>query len=148
MSSSLEALNHWVEQVAHLTCPAAIHWCDGSETERDHLVARMIESGDLLALNADTHPGCHLHRSNPSDVARVEHLTFVCTRAQEEAGANNNWMAPEEARAKMQALFEGCMQGRTLYVVPYCMGPACRAAPCTWCPTVWAPSIRLCRAAA
>jgi phosphoenolpyruvate carboxykinase (GTP) len=123
MSSSLEALNHWVEQVAHLTRPAAIHWCDGSETERDHLAARMLESGDLLALNADTHPGCYLHRSNPSDVARVEHLTFVCTRAQEEAGANNNWMAPEEARAKMQALFEGCMQGRTLYVVPYCMGP-------------------------
>jgi phosphoenolpyruvate carboxykinase (GTP) len=123
MSSSLEALNHWVEQVARLTRPAAIHWCDGSEAERDHLVARMLESGDLLALNADTHPGCHLHRSNPSDVARVEHLTFVCTRVQEEAGANNNWMAPDEARAKMQALFEGCMQGRTLYVVPYCMGP-------------------------
>jgi phosphoenolpyruvate carboxykinase (GTP) len=123
MSSSLEALNHWVEQVARLTRPAAIHWCDGSEAERDQLVARMLESGDLLALNADTHPGCHLHRSSPSDVARVEHLTFVCTRAQEEAGANNNWMAPDEARAKMQALFEGCMKGRTLYVVPYCMGP-------------------------
>ena len=123
MSSTLAALNQWVEQVARLTRPDAIHWCDGSEAERERLTALMLESGDLHALNADTHPDCYLHRSNPSDVARVEHLTFVCTRERDEAGANNNWMAPDEARAKMQALFEGCMQGRTLYVVPYCMGP-------------------------
>ncbi len=123
MSSTLAALNHWVEQVAQLTRPDAIHWCDGSEAERERLTALMLESGDLLGLNPDTHPDCYLHRSNASDVARVEHLTFVCTRERDEAGANNNWMAPDEARAKMQALFEGCMQGRTLYVVPYCMGP-------------------------
>ncbi len=123
MSSTLAALNQWVEQVARLTRPDAIHWCDGSEAERERLTALMLESGDLHALNPHTHPDCYLHRSNPSDVARVEHLTFVCTRERDEAGANNNWMAPDEARAKMQALFEGCMQGRTLYVVPYCMGP-------------------------
>ncbi|SDE09204.1 phosphoenolpyruvate carboxykinase (GTP) [Aquimonas voraii] len=123
MSSTLAALNQWVEQVARLTRPDAIHWCDGSEAERERLTALMLESGDLYALNPDTHPDCYLHRSNPSDVARVEHLTFVCTRERDEAGANNNWMAPDEARAKMQALFAGCMQGRTLYVVPYCMGP-------------------------
>ncbi len=123
MSSTLAALNQWVEQVARLTRPAAIHWCDGSETERDRLTALMLESGDLLALNPDTHPDCFLHRSSASDVARVEHLTFVCMRRQEDAGVNNHWMPPAEARAKMQALFEGCMQGRTLYVVPYCMGP-------------------------
>ena len=123
MSSTLAALNQWVEQVARLTRPDAIHWCDGSEAERERLTALMLESGDLFALNPDTHPDCYLHRSNPSDVARVEHLTFVCTRERDEAGANNNWMSPDEARAKMQALFEGCMQGRTLYVVPYCMGP-------------------------
>lgn len=123
MSSTLAALNQWVGQVAQLTRPDAIHWCDGSEAEHKRLTALMLESGDLLALNPDTHPDCYLHRSNASDVARVEHLTFVCTRERDEAGANNNWMAPDEARAKMQALFEGCMQGRTLYVVPYCMGP-------------------------
>lgn len=123
MSSTLAALTQWVEQVARLTRPDAIHWCDGSEGEHAQLTARMLESGDLLALNTDTHPSCYLHRSHASDVARVEHLTFVCTREREESGANNNWMAPDEARAKMQALFEGCMQGRTLYVVPYCMGP-------------------------
>jgi phosphoenolpyruvate carboxykinase (GTP) len=123
MSTSLAALAQWVEQVAALTRPDAIHWCDGSEAERDHLIGLMLESGDLLGLNAETHPDCYLHRSHPSDVARVEHLTFVCTRERAEAGANNHWMAPEQAHAKMDALFAGCMQGRTLYVVPYCMGP-------------------------
>ena len=123
MSSTLAALNQWVEEVARLTRPDAIHWCDGSEAERERLTALMLASGDLHALNPDTHPNCYLHRSSPSDVARVEHLTFVCTRERDEAGANNHWMAPDEARARMQALFEGCMQGRTLYVVPYCMGP-------------------------
>jgi phosphoenolpyruvate carboxykinase (GTP) len=123
MSSTLAALNLWVEQVTRLTCPDAIHWCDGSESERERLTSLMQESGDLQALNPATHPNCFLHRSSPSDVARVEHLTFVCTLDQQDAGANNNWMPPDEARAKMQALFAGCMQGRTLYVVPYCMGP-------------------------
>jgi phosphoenolpyruvate carboxykinase (GTP) len=83
----------------------------------------MLASGELLGLNRASFPGCYLHRSHPSDVARVEHLTYVCTAQQEEAGPNNNWMAPAEARRKMDGLFEGCMRGRTMYVIPYCMGP-------------------------
>jgi phosphoenolpyruvate carboxykinase (GTP) len=123
MSSKLQALNEWVDQVAAQTRASRIHWCDGSDTENERLVAEMLESGDLEKLNPDTHPDCYLHRSDPDDVARVEHLTFVCTQRKEDAGPNNNWMAPAEAHALMNGLFAGCMDGRTLYVVPYCMGP-------------------------
>jgi phosphoenolpyruvate carboxykinase (GTP) len=83
----------------------------------------MLGSGDLISLNQQTHPNCYLHRSSPSDVARVEHLTFVCSRTKEDAGPNNIWMDPEEAHAKIDNLFRGAMRGRTLYVIPYCMGP-------------------------
>jgi phosphoenolpyruvate carboxykinase (GTP) len=121
--TTLDTLRDWVQSVALLTQPARIVWCDGSDTEHEQLVAMMLESGDLLALNPDTHPDCYLHRSSPSDVARVEHLTFVCTPTRDEAGPNNHWMAPAEAHAKMDALYAGCMRGRTMYVVPYCMGP-------------------------
>ncbi len=123
MPSQLAALNEWVAAVARLTKPDHIHWCDGSAEEDAGLKSRMVESGDLIALNPETHPGCYLHRSDPADVARVEHLTFVCTQDPEAAGPNNNWMSPADAHAKMDALFDGCMRGRTLYVVPYCMGP-------------------------
>ena len=123
MPSQLAALNEWVDSVARLTRPDQIHWCDGSDTEFAGLVALMEQTGDLIALNAKTHPNCWLHRSSPSDVARVEHLTFVCTNERDDAGPNNHWMAPGDAHAKIDALFDGCMQGRTLYVVPYCMGP-------------------------
>lgn len=121
--SSLPALNEWVAQVAALTRPDAIHWCDGSDAEYQALLQRMLADGTLETLNQDTHPGSYLHRSHPDDVARVEHLTFVCTNEREDAGPNNHWMAPREAHAKMDALFEGCMKGRTMYVIPYCMGP-------------------------
>jgi phosphoenolpyruvate carboxykinase (GTP) len=123
MSSNLPALNDWVASVAKLTQPDAIHWCDGSDAENARLIELMLASGDLIALNQETHPGCYLHRSNPQDVARVEHLTFVCTRDKADAGPNNNWMDPAEAHRKMDALYAGCMRGRTMYVVPYCMGP-------------------------
>ncbi len=123
MSSKLEALQRWVDEVAALTRPAQIHWCDGSDAEYHNLVQQMLQTGDLIELNQQTHPGCYLHRSSPSDVARVEHLTFVCTKDEEDAGPNNHWMAPADAHAKMDALFEGCMEGRTMYVIPYCMGP-------------------------
>jgi len=113
----------WVESVRNLTQPAAVHWCEGSAEEIAHLTQQLQASGELAELNQKEFPGCHLARSNPSDVARVEHLTFVCTRHKEDAGPNNNWMAPQEAHEKMRALFAGCMKGRTLYVVPYCMGP-------------------------
>ena len=121
--SQLDALNRWVAEVAALTRPARIHWCDGSDAENDALIARMQADGTLLPLNAQTHPGSWLHRSHPDDVARVEHLTFVCTPEQDEAGPNNHWMSPEDGHARMDALFDGCMAGRTLYVIPYCMGP-------------------------
>jgi len=123
MSSKLASLNEWVDAVARLTQADKIHWCDGSEAEGDALTELMLQSGDLIELNPRTHPNCYLHRSHPSDVARVEHLTFVCTQEKDAAGPNNHWMAPVEAHAQMDALFAGCMKGRTLYVVPYCMGP-------------------------
>jgi phosphoenolpyruvate carboxykinase (GTP) len=123
MSSQLAALNQWVEEVARLTQADTIHWCDGSAAEYNMLVSQMLATGELHALNAETHPNCYLHRSHPSDVARVEHLTFVCTTDRSDAGPNNHWMSPADAHAKMDGLFDGCMRGRTLYVVPYCMGP-------------------------
>ncbi len=123
MSSKLEALNRWVDDVARLTRPARIHWCDGGDEENALLIAGMEADGTLIRLNETTHPRSWLHRSHPEDVARVEHLTFVCTPEQDDAGPNNHWMAPAEAHAKIDALFDGCMDGRTLYVIPYCMGP-------------------------
>jgi phosphoenolpyruvate carboxykinase (GTP) len=113
----------WVDEVARLTLPARIHWCDGSEAEFQALQRELTASKSLLALDQSSFPGCYLYRSDPSDVARVEHLTYICTKSQEDAGPNNHWMDPAEAHAKLDALFAGCMKGRTLYVVPYCMGP-------------------------
>ncbi len=123
MTTSNQALRQWVEATATLTKPDRIHWCDGSDAEYGELVQLMLRRGDLLPLNAETYPDCYLHRSDPTDVARVEHLTFVCTPDRAEAGPNNHWLAPAEARTRMDGLFEGCMRGRTLYVIPYCMGP-------------------------
>jgi phosphoenolpyruvate carboxykinase (GTP) len=113
----------WVESVRQLTQAKAVHWCEGSDAEIAGLRAQLQKSGELLPLNEKEFPGCDLARSHPSDVARVEHLTFICSKNKDDAGPNNNWMAPDEARAKMKALFSGCMKERTLYVVPYCMGP-------------------------
>ena len=123
MTSALAALNDWVRSVASLTQPDRIHWCDGSDTESAALTELMLSTGELIALNPQTHPDCYLHRSHPLDVARVEHVTLVCTPNREDAGPNNHWMAPVDAHEKIDALFAGCMRGRTLYVVPYCMGP-------------------------
>lgn len=113
----------WVDAVVRHCRPQSVHWCDGSESEAQALIGEMLADGTLLALNRDTHPDCYLHRSDASDVARTEHLTFVCTTRREDAGPNNNWMAPAQAHEKVDALFDGAMQGRTMYVVPYCMGP-------------------------
>ena len=114
---------NWVNSVRELTQPRAIHWCDGSDAELRELTSKLVREGELQVLNPDTFPGCHLSRSNPSDVARVEHLTYICTPDKEDAGPNNNWMDPAQAHAKMRELFRGSMKNRTLYVVPYCMGP-------------------------
>jgi phosphoenolpyruvate carboxykinase (GTP) len=121
--TSNQILKQWVEEVSALTQPDSIQWCTGSEEEQRQLVNGMLVSGEFIELNKKTHPGCYLHRSDPSDVARVEHLTFICTTEREDAGPNNHWMAPDEAKTKMRDLYDGCMRGRTLYVIPYCMGP-------------------------
>lgn len=117
MTTKLASLQEWVDAVALLTQPENVHWCDGSDAENDRLVAEMNESGDLLPLDPENYPNCYLHRSDPSDVARVEHLTFVCTNAEDDAGPNNHWMKPADAHAKIDALFAGAMQGRTMYVI-------------------------------
>ncbi|MDP9085110.1 MAG: phosphoenolpyruvate carboxykinase (GTP) [Pseudomonadota bacterium] len=125
--TSLASLNRdvsaWVNEVINLTRPDEVYWCDGSDAEFKMLQRKLVASKDLLPLNEHTFPGCVLSRSDPSDVARVEHLTFVCTKNREDAGPNNHWLEPAKAHAKMDSLFAGCMKGRTLYVVPYCMGP-------------------------
>ncbi|MCC6847603.1 MAG: phosphoenolpyruvate carboxykinase (GTP) [Deltaproteobacteria bacterium] len=114
----------WVGEMAKLAKPDRIVWCDGSEDEKQRLTKEAVDKGILIPLNPETRPGCYLHRSDPNDVARTEHLTFVCTRTKEASGPNNNWMDPKEAYAKLAKLFDGSMKGRTMYVVPYLMGPA------------------------
>jgi phosphoenolpyruvate carboxykinase (GTP) len=125
--TSLDSMNRdvsaWVSEVAKLTQPDHIYWCEGSQSEYQAIERELIASKELLPLNPQSFPGCVLSRSDPSDVARVEHLTFVCTKNRDDAGPNNHWIAPAQAHAQMDALFAGCMRGRTLYVVPYCMGP-------------------------
>jgi phosphoenolpyruvate carboxykinase (GTP) len=123
LSDVSKSVADWVASVRELTQPEKVYWCDGSQVEFQRLRGELLAKGELSALNQKTFPDCYLARSNPSDVARVEHLTFVCTQSEEDAGPNNNWMDPTEAHAKMRDLFKGCMKGRTLYVVPYCMGP-------------------------
>lgn len=113
----------FVEEVAKLCHPDSVWWCDGSEEERKELTAVAVAKKVLIELNQQKLPGCYYHRSNPNDVARVENLTFICTEMPEQAGPNNNWAEPREMRRKLNALLKGAMRGRTLYVVPYLMGP-------------------------
>jgi len=117
------ALKAWVDEVSARTKPSSIHWVDGSDAEHTQLVAEMLEKKVLYRLNGEHYPNCHLHRSDPSDVARTEHLTFICSERQEDCGPTNNWMEPGEAKRKVGALFDGSMRGRTMYVIPYLMGP-------------------------
>jgi phosphoenolpyruvate carboxykinase (GTP) len=121
--TTYRALKRWIDEVAELTQPDEIYWCNGSDEEYDAMAKKLESEGGFSRLNPETHPNCWLHLSDPTDVARVEHLTFVCTSEEDDAGPNNNWMAPDAARAKMEGLFRGCMKGRTMYVIPYCMGP-------------------------
>jgi phosphoenolpyruvate carboxykinase (GTP) len=113
----------WVDEMAKLTKPERIVWCDGSDEENKRLTELAVSQGVLEPLNQQKLPGCYYSRSNPNDVARVEHLTFICTPTKEEAGPTNNWMAPEEAYNKLRGMFDGSMKGRTMYVIPYVMGP-------------------------
>jgi len=116
-------LLRWVEKMAEMTKPASIHWVDGSQEENDDLCALMVESGTFIKLNEELWPGCYYARSDASDVARVEDRTFICSLSKDNAGPTNNWVNPYEMSRKLKELFKGSMSGRTMYVLPFSMGP-------------------------
>ena len=122
-TTSNSALIDWVEQWASLMSPKDIHWCDGSKEEYDAMTAGLVELGTLIPLNDELRPGSFLSRSDPADVARVEDRTYICSLNEADAGTNNNWREPAAMRDEMKRLYEGCMRGRTMYVVPFSMGP-------------------------
>jgi phosphoenolpyruvate carboxykinase (GTP) len=117
------AIEKWVKEIAALTTPEQIVYCDGSAEEGKRLTEECVATGELIPLNQKKMPGCYLHRSASHDVARTEHLTFIATKNQDDAGPNNNWMSPADSKAKLTPLFQGAMKGRTMYVVPFLMGP-------------------------
>src|SRR5262245_47143946 len=118
-----QAVLDWVHEVELLTQPDNIFWCDGSEDEARFLVREALRQGILIELNQEKKPGCYLHRSNPNDVARVEQFTLICTPTKEEAGPTNHWAEHNETYNKLHEMLKGAMRGRTMFVVPYVMGP-------------------------
>ena len=118
-----QKLQNWVREMSDMCQPDEIYWCDGSEEENKRLLQMMVKSGEAIELNQEKRPGCYLFRSDPSDVARVEDRTFIASKTKEEAGPTNNWVDPVELKATMTQLYTGSMKGRTMYVIPFCMGP-------------------------
>ncbi|PYJ19099.1 MAG: phosphoenolpyruvate carboxykinase, partial [Verrucomicrobia bacterium] len=119
-----QAVLDWVHEIATLTEPENIFWCDGSDRENEFLIAESLKQNVLIKLNQEKIPHSYLHRSDPNDVARVEQFTFVCTPTKEEVGPTNNWSEPKQTYAKLRGLLKGAMRGRTMFVIPYMMGPA------------------------
>src|SRR6195952_1413551 len=122
-TTSHRGLQQWVEDWAKVLQPDAIYWCDGTQEEYDRLNADLVAGGTFIKLNDEKRPNSYWAHSDPADVARVEDRTFICSESQDDAGPNNNWRDPAEMRADMMALYQGAMKGRTLYVVPFSMGP-------------------------
>jgi phosphoenolpyruvate carboxykinase (GTP) len=116
-------LIRWVEKMAELCTPQSIHWVDGSEEENAQLCAELVKNGTFIKLNEESWPGCYYARSDPTDVARVEDRTFICSLSKYAAGPTNNWVEPFEMRKTLKRLFKGCMAGRTMYVLPFSIGP-------------------------
>jgi len=118
-----QALLEWVDKMRKLCRPDRVYWCTGSEAEYDEMCSQLVKSGTFVPLNSQLRPNSYLARSDPRDVARVESKTFICTPNKDEVGPTNNWADPEEMKKRLNKLFDGCMKGRTMYVIPYCMGP-------------------------